>query len=83
MRERLRIQGFEDNFELVPESFTWGDKAHQNQIKQTGKCMPVDFPRYFANQIKEFLSNGTLPEKGTKVIKQINLEEYVRYDDLL
>lgn len=81
MRERLRIQGFEDDFILKPESFIYGTKDHRNQIKQTGKCMPVDFPYYFANQVKEFLENGTLPEESSKVIKQINTEDYVRYSD--
>ena len=83
MRERLRIQGFGDEFTLSPKEFEYGSKEHRNQIKQTGKCMPVNFPEYFANQVKEFLNNGTLPEKENKVVKQINLEKYVRHDDLL
>jgi site-specific DNA-cytosine methylase len=83
MRERLRIQGFGDDFVLHPLEFKYGSKDHRDQIKQSGKCMPVNFPEYFALQVKEFLNNGTLPESGTKVIKQLNLDDYVRYSDLL
>ncbi len=69
MRERLRIQGFPDNFILTPLKFEWGSKDHQCLIKQTGKCMPDEFPTYFAKQIKKFLETGELPESGKRLTK--------------
>lgn len=77
MRERLRIQGFGDEFELSEHEFEWGSPVHRNLIKQTGKCMPVQFPEYFARQVKGYLKNGTPQEgKGTKVINQIDVNKF-------
>lgn len=72
MRERLRIQGFDDDFTLIPRAITWGEKDHQSCIKQTGKCMPVQFPYEFARQLKEFLDNGVFPDhEPSRLLKQI------------
>ena len=72
MRERLRIQGFEDDFVLTPDGFDWGSKEHRNQIKQTGKCMPVQFPREFARQLFQYLGNGvTLDLQPSRLLKQV------------
>lgn len=62
MRERLRIQGFEDDFILVPEQFQYGTRDHQWLVKQTGKCMPTEFPYFFAKQLKEYLDNGVIAD---------------------
>ena len=65
IRERARIQGFEDDFIFLPLD----DSKHVSQVKQTGKCMPIQFAEYFAKQAKEFLEEGILPEKGTRILK--------------
>lgn len=51
MRERLAIQGFDKDFVLVPGDIEYGSQDHQWACKQTGKCMPVEFPTEFARQI--------------------------------
>lgn len=81
IRERLRIQGFADDFVVTPTEFEFNSKEHQSLIKQTGKCMPVQFPTYFAKQVSDFLKNGILPEKPLRLLPQLNLQQYVRNTD--
>ena len=69
IRERLRIQGFDDDFILVPDKLVPEEKFYLYQIKQTGKCMPIEFAYYFAKQIRDFLDFGILPEKGNRILK--------------
>lgn len=72
MRERLRIQGFSDDFILDPITYEYGTKGHQSLIKQTGKCMPVQFPYFFAKQLMDYLSNGIKPDHApSRLLKQI------------
>lgn len=71
IRERLRIQGFDDDFLVYPLKFEWGTREHLSLIKQTGKCMPVQFPTEFARQLKNYLQNGTMEETETRLLKQI------------
>lgn len=82
MRERLRIQGFGDEFELSHPAHEWGSPLHRNYIKQTGKSMPTEFPSYFARLIKDHIENGPMENpKNIKIINQIDLSKYVRYSD--
>jgi len=69
IRERLRIMGFDDDFILLPENPGNSGIHYKNHIKQTGKCMPIEFPYYFAKQVRKFLKKGVLPENATRVIK--------------
>lgn len=71
MRERLRIQGFEDDFILSPLNYQYSTKEHLSLIKQTGKCMPVQFPQEFARQLSDYLLNGIKQEfKASRLLKQ-------------
>jgi site-specific DNA-cytosine methylase len=71
IRERLRIQGFDDDFIVYPLEFEWGSKDHISCIKQTGKCMPTQFPAEFARQLAQFLNDG-IQEEGPalRLLKQ-------------
>ena len=69
IRERLRIMGFDDDFILLPKRPANQSRDYNYHIKQTGKCMPVQFAYYFADQVKRFLKGGELPQNGTRVIK--------------
>lgn len=71
IRERARIQGFDDDFVFYPLQYEYGSKEHLSLIKQTGKCMPIQFPREFARQLKNFINNGILEETETRLLKQI------------
>lgn len=71
IRERARIQGFDDDFKFYPLDFEWGTREHLSLIKQTGKCMPTQFPREFARQLKNFIQNGILEETENRLLKQI------------
>lgn len=66
IRERLRIQGFEDDFILYPLTYDYGTKDHQSLIKQSGKCMPVQFPQEFARQLSNYLLDGIKEEASPK-----------------
>lgn len=72
MRERLRIQGFGDDFILVPLDFEFRSPEHQFAVQQTGKCIPVEFPTFFARQLKQYLTDGTYPTHEPKrLLRQI------------
>jgi site-specific DNA-cytosine methylase len=72
MRERLAIQGFGTDFTLSHGSFDYGGKIHQALIKQTGKCMPVEFATEFARQIIK--GNKGLKESRVDPVPPIVLE---------
>jgi len=71
IRERLRIQGFGDEFICYPLEFEFGTKEHLSLIKQTGKCMPVQFPTEFARQLKNYLLNGVQEENESRLLKRL------------
>lgn len=72
MRERCRIQGIPDDFILLPLDYDTDKKAYNNLIKQTGKCMPVQFCTYLTNQIGNYIDNGINedPKKAKNIIKK-------------
>lgn len=78
MRERLAIQGFGTDFVLLPEEFQYISKDHAFLIKQTGKCMPVQFAQEVARQIAR--GNKKLVEARVDKIPPIIQEanEYVQ-----
>lgn len=80
-RERAAIQGIGDEFkfihkkELDKEGYSTGNS---DLIKQTGKCMPVQFPEYFARQIKYALEKGDNKKALiNNANRLINSNEYV------
>ena len=61
IRERARIQGCPDDF------IFYGPYHHQ--LKQTGKFMPVQFPKYLSKQILSFLEKKPFKSSGKRLIK--------------
>jgi site-specific DNA-cytosine methylase len=61
IRERCRIQGLPDDFEIIgtiyKEDGTWAHNRNNSVIRQTGKCMPVQFCKYITKQIKDNLED--------------------------
>lgn len=74
VRERCRIQGLPDDFIIYGTKLNhegeWNFFRNLPVIRQTGKCMPVEFCRYISGQIKQHL-NGDLSyrEFPSRVIK--------------
>lgn len=63
VRERCRIQGLPDDFEIIGTKFlddgTWNHSRNSSVIKQTGKCMPVQFCKYVTQQIQDHIKMPT------------------------
>lgn len=77
-RERAAIQGIGDEFIFIhPKELDANgyDAGGSDLIKQTGKCMPVQFPEYFARQVKQWLSGKTPSIKNAD--RKINGNVYV------
>lgn len=71
IRERARIQGFPDDFIFLPLNYHEDKKYYNHLIKQTGKCMPLQFCTYIVNQIGDFVDNGIQkdPKLGRTILK--------------
>jgi site-specific DNA-cytosine methylase len=69
MRERLRIQGAPDDFILDPLDFMRDHKTYMAVYKQTGKFMPVEFNKYIARQIRDYLRGLPPISTGERLIK--------------
>ena len=75
MRERCRIQGLPDDFILYGTIYeddgTWSHYRNMALVKQTGKCMPVQFCYYVSQQIADHI-NGKIepydPKKHTRIL---------------
>jgi len=71
LRERCRIQGLPDNFELygtkLNEDGTWDHYKNMALIKQTGKCMPVEFCRYVSEEIRDHME-GIGRQPGRRIL---------------
>lgn len=55
IRERARIQGFPDDFVFYGTRFEedgWVHEKNIDMVKQTGKAMPIQFNRYFAELVR-------------------------------
>jgi site-specific DNA-cytosine methylase len=78
LRERLRLMGFPDNFVLVGTKLekdgTWDHTRNSLMIRQTGKCVPLEFVRYLSKQIRyhiegrEFRSSGVRLHKSNSIV---------------
>lgn len=71
IRERARIQGFPDDFIFYPLDYHKIPQMYNCLIKQTGKCMPIEFCTYIVNQMGEYIDNGVQkdPKKARTVLK--------------
>jgi DNA (cytosine-5)-methyltransferase 1 len=59
IRERARVMGFPDDFIFYGTKFeedgTWVHNKNSNMIKQTGRCIPTEFPKFLIDQFEAFL----------------------------
>jgi DNA (cytosine-5)-methyltransferase 1 len=76
VRERARIQGFDDDFEFLyddegPRRKVWEpyNSDGQRGIKQTGKAMPLQFCTFVADQVKHHIEGKAFPASNHRVIK--------------
>lgn len=70
MRERCRIQGLPDDFVIVGEKLPYNHEKNTALIKQTGKCMPIQFGRYVSEQIYDHITgNLKYPWVPSRMIK--------------
>lgn len=71
LRERCRIQGIPDDFILygtkIEDDGTWNHLKNSALIKQTGKCMPVQFCRYISEQIADHLQGIEFIGLGNRI----------------
>lgn len=62
IRERARIQGIPDDFifygTVRNEDGEWNHNKNSAMVKQTGKCMPVQFAKFISSQVSDFLTDG-------------------------
>jgi site-specific DNA-cytosine methylase len=76
VRERCRIQGLPDDFQIYGTKFqddgTWNHSRNSAVIKQTGKCMPVEFCKYVTEQIKGHIDGDAFYNEGPKRILNHN-----------
>lgn len=60
IRERARVQGFPDDFNFYGTNFeedgTWVHNKNTNMIKQTGRCIPVEFPGFLIRQFQAYIT---------------------------
>ena len=63
-RERARIQGIPDSFVFILD-----DECGNKMLKQTGKCMPIQFCEYVSNQIACFIKGKKFTSSGKRLIK--------------
>lgn len=64
LRERLRIQGFPDDFILYGTKYSeeepghWDSHRNGNMTRQTGKAMPLQWARFISKQIAAYFDEG-------------------------
>lgn len=72
LRERLRIQGAPDDFELVGEVLeedgTWSHDRNNDLVKSTGKFMPVQFGQYFCEQVIAHIEGRPFETSGKRML---------------
>lgn len=71
LRERARVQGFPDEFELFGtkhEPDGWAHDKNNEMIRQTGRSMPTQFLTYLASQIRNHLTGKTAAGPASEVV---------------
>ncbi len=59
LRERARVQGFPDGYELFGTKYEpdgWAHDKNNEMIRQTGRSMPAQFTTYLAEQVRDHLT---------------------------
>ena len=73
IRERARMQGFPDDFIFYGGKLEvdgkWEHHKNQHLVKQTGKAMPIQFNRYFSQQVRAHIKGQLFESSGTRLIK--------------
>ncbi len=81
LRERARVQGFPDDFIFygleVLDDGTWLHNKNGNMIKQTGRCIPCEFPGFLIHQFEAFLNND--PDYTCSFKRLAKPNKYVQY----
>lgn len=73
-RERARIQGCPDSFIFYPLNYIEDKKTYMMVYKQIGKFMPIEFNKFFAEQVKAHLEGYPFECSGKRYIK---FNEYI------
>lgn len=72
IRERARIQGFPDDFIFYGTEFDkkghWNHDKNIHMVRQTGKAMPIQFNRYFAEQVRHAIQKQPFEATGQRVL---------------
>ena len=73
VRERARIQGFPDDFvfygTILNDRGEWDHDVNRDiTVKQTGKAMPIQFARYFSEQVAASVSKERFESSGHRVL---------------
>jgi DNA (cytosine-5)-methyltransferase 1 len=72
IRERARIQGFPDDFafygEVADSDLRWDHYKNNALIKQTGKCIPLQFVKYASSQIAAHVNGEKFQASGLRVL---------------
>jgi len=76
LRERARVMGFPDDFVFhgmldEEEGNVWYHNHNSNMIKQTGRCIPCEFPGFLVRQFQAFLDGDvTYTCSGKRLAKK-------------
>jgi len=72
LRERARVQGTPDDFVFYGTKYekdgTWDHERNNHMVKQTGKFMPVEFCRNFAQQVAAHIKGKPRKLPGTRLL---------------
>lgn len=72
IRERARIQGFPDDFIFygtkLNEQGEWDHVQNITMVKQTGKAMPIQFNRFFSEDIRLFIEGKRPDREPTRML---------------
>lgn len=86
IRERARIMGFPDDFIFYGTEFendgTWSHNRNGNMIKQTGRCIPCEFPGFLIDQFDAFINDRPYICSGERLAKPNKYVEEACNEDL-
>ena len=76
IRERAKLQGVPDDFVFIPKEDFFNKKEYNFLLKQTGKCIPVEFTTFLIQQISDFL-NGVRQESNYTKVRLIDSDPLI------